>query len=73
MKVMSIQPRYGLSWLSNDLKKLHTATEQQPKRISKRGSMVNVRGGCYNYRFKLYKGLNVSTKTAVANLSWQKL
>ena len=25
------------------------------KRISKRGSVLQVRGGCYNYRFKLYK------------------
>ena len=55
MEVMSIQPRYGLSWLSNDLKKLHTATDQQPKRISKRVSVVKVMGGCYKYRFKLYK------------------
>ena len=35
--------------------------------------VVKVRGGCYNYRFKLYKGLNVATKTLVANLSWQNL
>jgi hypothetical protein len=35
----------------------------QPKRIGKRGSVLKVRGGCYNYRFKLYKGLNVATKT----------
>ena len=26
-----------------------------PERISKRGSVLKVRGGCYNYRFKLYK------------------
>ena len=25
------------------------------KRISKRGSVLKVRGGCYNYRFKFYK------------------
>ena len=25
------------------------------KRISKRGSVLKLRGGCYNYRFKLYK------------------
>ena len=41
-----------------------------PKRISKRGSVLKVRGGCYNYRFKLYKRLNMATKTVVANLSW---
>ena len=33
------------------------------KRISKRGSVLEVRGGCYNYRFKLYMWLNVATKT----------
>jgi hypothetical protein len=27
----------------------------EPKRISKRSSVFKVRGGCYNYRFKLYK------------------
>ena len=43
------------------------------KRISKRGSVLKVRGGCYNYRFKLYKWLNVATKTVVANSSWQNL
>ena len=32
--------------------------------------MLKVRGGCYNYRFKLYKWLNVAAKTVVANLSW---
>ena len=25
------------------------------KKISKRGSLLKVRSGCYNYRFKLYK------------------
>jgi hypothetical protein len=29
--------------------------ESKSKRISKRGSVLKVRGGCYNYRFKLYK------------------
>ena len=28
---------------------------RKPKRISKRGSELKVRGDCYNYRFKLYK------------------
>ena len=28
------------------------------KRISKRGSVLKVRGGCYNFRFKLYKWLS---------------
>ena len=27
----------------------------KPKRISNRGSVLKVKGGCYNYRFKLYK------------------
>ena len=40
-----------------------------PKR-SKRGSVLKVRG---NYRFKLYKWLNVATKTVVANSSRQNL
>ena len=44
-----------------------------PKRISKRGSVLKVRGGCYNYRFRLYKWMNVATKTVVANSSWQNL
>ena len=33
------------------------------KRIIKRGSVLKTRGGCYNYRFKLYKWLTVATKT----------
>ena len=37
------------------------------QRISKRGSVLKVMGGCYNYRFKLYKRLNVATKTVVAD------
>ena len=28
---------------------------KKSKRISKRGSVLKVRGGCYNYIFKLYK------------------
>ena len=30
---------------------IHTRAQ----RISKRGSVLKVRGGCHNYRFKLYK------------------
>ena len=41
--------------------------KRQPKGISKRDSVGTIRGGCYNYRFKLYKWLNVATKTAVEN------
>ena len=37
-----------------------------PKRISKRGIVLKVRRGSYNYRFKLYKWLNVATKIVVA-------
>ena len=48
-------------------------TTQLTKRISKRGIVLKVRAGCYNYRFKLYKRLNVATKTVVANLPWQNL
>ena len=54
-------------------KALSISTNFCPKRISKRGSMLKVSGGCYNYRFKLYKWLNVATKTVVANSSWQNL
>ena len=43
------------------------------KRISKRGSVLKVRGSGYNYRFKHYKSLNVATKTVVVNLSWHNL
>jgi hypothetical protein len=43
------------------------------KRISKRGSVLKLRGGCYNYIFKLYKWLNVATKTVVPNSSWENL
>ena len=43
-----------------------------PKRISsERGSVLKVRCGSYNYRLKLYKWLNVDTKTVVANSCWQ--
>ena len=42
--------------------------ELESKKISKRGSVLKVRDSCYNYRFKLYKELNVATKTVVANL-----
>ena len=42
------------------------------KRVSKRGSVLKVRGGCYNYKFKLYKWLKEATKTVVVNLLWQK-
>ena len=43
------------------------------KRISKRGSVLKVRGGCYNYRFKLYKRVKEATKTVRVNSLWQKL
>ena len=46
-------------------------TTQLTKRISKRGIVLKVRSGCYNYIFKLYKWLNVATKTVVANSSWK--
>ena len=36
------------------------------KGIRKRGSVLKVRGGCYNYIFKLNKTLNVATKIVVA-------
>ena len=47
--------------------------EDTTKRIIKRGSVLKVRGGCYNYRFKPYNRMNVATKTVVANLPWQNL
>lgn len=36
--------------------------ELASKRTSKRSSVLKVKGGSYNYRFKLYKLLNVATK-----------
>ena len=43
------------------------------KRISKMSIVLKVGGGCYSYRFKLYKWLYVVAKTVVATLSWQNL
>ena len=42
------------------------------KKISKSCSVLKVGGGCYDYRFKLYKWLNVATKTVVSQFIMAK-
>ena len=50
-------------------------TRSSPNRISKRGSVLKVRGSCYNKQLHIH-ALQVTEcgyKTVVENLSWQKL
>ena len=65
---MNVSIPNGDEFVSNFIAKKFIKCNES-KRISKRGSVLKERGGCYNYRFKLYKWLNVATKTVVANSS----